>query len=43
MSGFTDEAVVRNGTLPAGATFLQKPFTLAELEQRVHTLLETPP
>ena len=42
MSGFTDEVVVRNGTLRAGETFLQKPFTLAELEQAVHTLLETP-
>ena len=40
MSGFTDEAVVSNGTLPAGTTFLQKPFTLAELEQRVHALLD---
>jgi two-component system, cell cycle sensor histidine kinase and response regulator CckA len=42
MSGFTDEAVVRDGTLPSGAAFLQKPFTLAELEQRVHALLEAP-
>lgn len=42
MSGFTDEVVVRNGTLRSDATFLQKPFTLTELEQAVHTLLEAP-
>jgi CheY-like chemotaxis protein len=40
MSGFTDEVVVRNGTLHAGETFLQKPFTLVELEQAVHALLK---
>lgn len=42
MSGFTDEVVVRSGTLRPGATFLQKPFTLAELEQAVRVLLEAP-
>jgi FixJ family two-component response regulator len=42
MSGFTDEVVVRNGTLRADATFLQKPFTLAELEQAVRALLQAP-
>jgi CheY-like chemotaxis protein len=39
MSGFTDEVVVKNGTLRPDAVFLQKPFTIAELEQRVHELL----
>ena len=42
MSGFTDEVVVRSGTLRADATFLQKPFTLVELEQAVRHLLEAP-
>ena len=42
MSGFTDEVVVRSGTLRADATFLQKPFTLVELEQAVRNLLEAP-
>jgi PAS domain S-box-containing protein len=42
MSGFTDEVVVRSGTLRPDATFLQKPFTLAELEQAVRVLLEAP-
>lgn len=40
MSGFTDEVVVRNGTLRADATFLQKPFTLVELDHAVRALLE---
>jgi hypothetical protein len=42
MSGFTDEVVVRNGTLRADATFLQKPFTLVELDHAVRALLEQP-
>jgi len=42
MSGVTDDVVVRSGTLRPDATFLQKPFTLAELEQAVRVLLEAP-
>jgi PAS domain S-box-containing protein len=39
MSGFTDEVVVRAGTLRPDAVFLQKPFTLADLGKRIHELL----
>jgi two-component system cell cycle sensor histidine kinase/response regulator CckA len=44
MSGYADEAVVRNGTLNPGATFLEKPFSSLELARRVRqTLDEQPP
>ena len=40
MSGYTDNAVVRNGLLPEGASFLQKPFTPDELLRRVRQVLD---
>ncbi|MCM3878093.1 MAG: PAS domain S-box protein [Thermoanaerobaculia bacterium] len=39
MSGYTDDAVVRNGMLGRGRAFLQKPFTPAMLLRRVRDVL----
>ena len=40
MSGYTDDAVVRNGMLASEAAFIQKPFTPYELLRRVKRILE---
>jgi PAS domain S-box-containing protein len=39
MSGYTDDAVMQNGVLSAGAEFLQKPFTTETLLRKVHEVL----
>jgi len=41
MSGFTDEDVIRRGLLEQGRPFLQKPFTIYELAQKVREVLDT--
>ncbi len=41
MSGYTDDAVVRNGVLEAAEFFLQKPFTPTTLARKVHEILGT--
>ncbi|MCF8108048.1 MAG: PAS domain S-box protein [Desulfohalobiaceae bacterium] len=41
MSGYTDLAVVRNGSLSKQAPFLQKPFTPEGLVRKVREVLET--
>ncbi|MEO5988810.1 MAG: response regulator [Candidatus Eisenbacteria bacterium] len=41
MSGYTDDAVIRNGVLEPASAFLQKPFTPAALAQKVREVLET--
>jgi DNA-binding response OmpR family regulator len=40
MSGYTDEAVLRNGHLPSGEAFLHKPFSPTTLARRVRALLD---
>ncbi len=40
MSGYPDDAVFRNGLLPAGAEFVQKPFSLEGLARRVREVLD---
>jgi two-component system, cell cycle sensor histidine kinase and response regulator CckA len=40
MSGYTDDAVIRNGMLASEAAFIQKPFTPYELLRRVKQILE---
>jgi PAS domain S-box-containing protein len=40
MSGYTDDAIVRQGILNAGVGFLQKPFTLASLGEKVRESLD---
>jgi len=42
MSGYTENAVGRNGTLDAGITLLQKPFTLLTLKAKVREVLDAP-
>ncbi|MCX6620073.1 MAG: response regulator, partial [Acidobacteria bacterium] len=40
MSGYTDDAVVANGTVAPGSDFIQKPFTPETLARRIRTLLD---
>src|SRR5580693_3145974 len=42
MSGYTENAIGRNGTLDAGITLLQKPFTLLTLKAKVREVLDAP-
>lgn len=39
-SGYTDHAIIRNGSLPSGASFIQKPFTPASLARKVREILD---
>jgi len=41
MSGYTEDAIGHNGTLDAGITLLQKPFTLPALKDKVREVLDT--
>ena len=41
MSGYTENAIGHNGTLDAGITLLQKPFTLPALKAKVREVLDT--
>jgi two-component system cell cycle sensor histidine kinase/response regulator CckA len=43
MSGYADEAVVRQGLLVEGMPFLQKPFSPLALARKVRDVLEAPP
>jgi two-component system cell cycle sensor histidine kinase/response regulator CckA len=43
MSGYADEAIVRQGVLLEGTPFLQKPFSPLALMQKVRDVLEAPP
>ena len=40
MSGYTEEAIVKDGVLRPGTRFLQKPFTAAQLERSVRSALD---
>src|SRR5437899_5112996 len=42
MSGYTENAIGHNGTLDAGVSLLQKPFTLPALKAKVREVLDTP-
>ena len=39
LSGYTEDAIVNEGTLDSGKAFLQKPFTLLNLSRKVREVL----
>ena len=39
LSGYTEDAIVSEGTIESGAAFLQKPFTLQNLSRKVREVL----
>ena len=38
-SGYTEDAIVHDGTLDAGVAFMQKPYTVAALAEKVREVL----
>jgi PAS domain S-box-containing protein len=41
LSGYTRDAIVQQGILPAGAAFLQKPFKIVSLARKVREVLDS--
>ncbi len=39
MSGYTDSAIVHHGELDPGTPFIQKPFTLKDIKEKIQTVL----
>jgi DNA-binding response OmpR family regulator len=42
MSGYTDDAIVHQGVLDEGASFIQKPFAPDALARKVREILDAP-
>jgi hypothetical protein len=40
MSGYTEQVITQSGFLEAGSNFIQKPFTLQNLERKMLEVLE---
>ena len=40
MSGYTDNVIAHHGVLDEGVQFIQKPFTLKNLSERIRTILD---
>ena len=43
VSGYTDDTVFRHGVLEGGVAFLQKPFNLTALSQKIRELVSGQP
>ncbi|MBU1543137.1 MAG: PAS domain S-box protein [Proteobacteria bacterium] len=43
MSGYTADVIAHQGILDEGVTFIQKPFSMADLTQKVRKVLDTTP
>jgi CheY-like chemotaxis protein len=43
ISGYTDDSVFRHGVLEGGVAFLQKPFNLKALAQKIREVLDSQP
>jgi two-component system, cell cycle sensor histidine kinase and response regulator CckA len=43
ISGYTDDSVFRHGVLEGGVAFLQKPFNLKALAQKIREVLDGQP
>jgi signal transduction histidine kinase len=42
MSGYIDDAILRGGGFPAGAAFIEKPFTAERIGRKVREVLDAP-
>jgi DNA-binding NtrC family response regulator len=42
MSGYTDDALAHHGVLEEGLSFLEKPFSPAQLSRKVRDVLDAP-
>jgi DNA-binding NtrC family response regulator len=43
MSGYTDDALAHHGVLDEGLSFLEKPFSAAQLTRKVRDVLDSAP
>jgi len=43
ISGYTDDTIVRHGVLDGGVAFLQKPFNLKSVTEKIREVLSEEP
>jgi DNA-binding response OmpR family regulator len=41
MSGYTADVIAHQGVLDAGVAFIQKPFSLADMTEKVRNILDS--